>query len=82
LSLLKSIQDVQKRLNPDLKILGVLSTSAQMQTVITPVFEPVPTSVKFAESNLAGEPINVYAGDKKLVQPYQAIYDFIAAGEK
>jgi chromosome partitioning protein len=50
--------------------------------VITPVFSPVSKSIKFAESNLASEPINVYAGDKKLVQPYQAIADFITAGEK
>ena len=95
-ALLETIQSVQKRLNPDLKILGVLPTMAEMQTVMTQdvlaslkkrlqnihVFEPVPKSVKFAESNLAGEPINIYSGDKKLVQPYQAIADLIAAGEK
>ena len=95
-ALLETIQSVQKRLNPDLKILGVLPTMAEMQTVMTQdilasikkrlqnvhVFEPVPKSVKFAESNLAGEPINVYVGDKKLVQPYQAIADLIAAREK
>ena len=37
------------------------------------VFEPVPKSVKFAESNLAGEPIHLYAGEGKLVQPYRAV---------
>jgi len=95
-ALLETIQSVQKRLNPELKILGVLPTMAEMQTVMTQdvlaslkkrlqninVFEPVPKSVKFAESNLAGEPINVYANDKKLVQPYQAIADFISVGVK
>ena len=42
-----------------------------------PVFEPVPKSVKFAESNLAGEPIHHYANEKKLVVPYQAIAKLI-----
>ena len=94
-ALLETIQSVQKRLNPKLKILGVLPTMAE-NTIMTQdvlaslrkrlkdihVFEPVPKSIKFAESNLAGEPIHTYAGDKKLVQPYQAIADFIAAGDK
>jgi chromosome partitioning protein len=37
------------------------------------VFDSVPKSVKFTESNLAGEPIHLYAGDWKLVQPYRAV---------
>lgn len=85
-SLLETIQSVQKRLNPNLKILGVLPTMAE-HTVMTRdvlaslqkrlgeirMFGPVPKSIKFAESNLAGEPIHQYAGDSNLVKPYQAV---------
>jgi chromosome partitioning protein len=90
-ALLETIQSVQKRLNPSLRILGVLPTMAEMNTLMSqdilaslkkrfqdvPVFDPVPKSVKFAESNLAGEPIHVYAGDEKLVQPYRQIVKFM-----
>jgi chromosome partitioning protein len=41
---------------------------------LTTIFEPVPKSVKFAESNLAGQPIHLYAAkDPKLSDPYRAI---------
>jgi chromosome partitioning protein len=90
-ALLETIQSVQKRLNPSLRILGVLPTMAEMNTLMSqdilaslkkrfqdiPVFDPVPKSVKFAESNLAGEPIHIYAGDEKLVQPYRQIVKFM-----
>jgi chromosome partitioning protein len=86
-SLLETIQSIQRRLNPSLRILGVLPTMAEMNTIMTqdvlaslqkrfqdiPVFDPVPKSVKFAESNLAGEPIHHYASEPRLVAPYQAI---------
>ncbi len=89
-ALLETIQSIQKRLNPDLKILGVLPTMAETTvmsrdviaslnkrlTGIT-IFDPVPKSVKFAESNLAGEPIHLYADDSKLIAPYQAIAQLI-----
>lgn len=92
-ALLETIQSVQKRLNPKLKVLGVVPTMAE-KTVMTqdvlaslkkrlkgiPIFEPVPKSVKFAESNLAGEPIHIYANDLKLVRPYQLITKVILAG--
>lgn len=97
-ALLETIQSVQKRLNPGLQILGVLPTMAE-KTVMTQdvlaslkqrftdihVFDPVPKSVKFPESNVAGEPIHTYAGDAKLVKPYQSIAKVIpgsAAGAK
>jgi chromosome partitioning protein len=93
-ALFETIRSVQKRLNPELEILGVLPTMAEAKTIMTqdilsslskrlkgiPIFEPVPKSVKFAESNLAGEPIHIYANDRKLVRPYQAVADLIAAG--
>ena len=82
-ALLETIQSVQKRLNPSLKVLGVLPTMAERNTLMTQdvlaslqkrlgdiqIFEPVPKSVKFAESNLSGEPIHSYTGDKKLFSP-------------
>jgi len=86
-ALLETVGSVKKRLNPRLKILGVLPTMAAKNTVMTQdvintlkqqlegirVFDPVPKSVKFAESNLAGEPIHLYAGEWKLVQPYRVV---------
>lgn len=86
-SLLETIQSVKKRLNPNLKILGVLPTMAEKNTVMTQdvlstlknqlegvhIFNPVPKSIKFAESNLAGEPIHVYMREWRLVQPYQEV---------
>lgn len=94
-ALLETVASVQKRLNPQLKILGVLPTMAE-NTVMTGdvldslkkrlqdihIFEPVPKSIKFAESNLAGEPIHLYTSDKKLVQPYQAIAKLIQQANK
>ncbi|MBD1930342.1 MULTISPECIES: ParA family protein [Cyanophyceae] len=92
-ALLETIQSVQRRLNPNLQILGVLPTMAEMNTIMTQdvlaslkkrlkdtvIFEPVPKSIKFSESNLAGEPIHLYAREAKLVQPYQAIAKVITA---
>ena len=85
-ALLETITSIQKRLNPNLKILGILPTMAE-STVMTQdilaslkkrlqdihIFDPVPKSIKFSESNLAGEPIHLYSKESKLVQPYQAI---------
>jgi len=89
-ALLETIHSIQRRLNPDLRILGVLPTMAE-RTVMTrdviaslkkrfkdiPVFSPIPKSIKFAEANLAGEPIHSYADDSKLAAPYQAIAQLI-----
>lgn len=53
--------------------------AALLETVASVhVFDPVPKSIKFSESNLAGEPIHIYAKESKLVQPYQAIAKLIA----
>jgi chromosome partitioning protein len=95
-ALLETIQSVQKRLNPSLHILGVLPTMAEMNTLMSqdilaslkkrfkdvPVFDPVPKSVKFAESNLAGEPIHIYAADERLIQPYQQIVKLLTKEDK
>jgi chromosome partitioning protein len=85
--LLQTIQTVQEKLNPKLKVLGVLPTMAEQHTLVTQdvlktlknklegiqVFTPVPKSVKFPESNVAGEPIHIYAREWRLVQPYREV---------
>lgn len=90
-ALLETIQSVKKRLNPNLKILGILPTMAEKNTVMTQdiiaslttkledihIFEPVPKSVKFSESNVAGLPIHLYTQDSKLIDPYLAIVKLI-----
>ena len=90
--LLNTIESVTRRLNPRLKILGILPTMAE-NTVMTAdvlttlkekfdsvgvkVFDPVPKSIRFPESNLAGEPIHLYASNSKYVTPYSAIAKII-----
>ena len=86
--LLETIKGIRNReVNPHLQILGVLPTMAEKNTITTQdalttlntqlkgikVFEPVPKSVRFAESNLAREPIHIYSKERKLVEPYRAI---------
>lgn len=86
--LLETIKGIRNReVNPHLQILGVLPTMAEKNTITTQdalatlntkfpglkVFEPVPKSVQFAESNLAREPIHSYAKDPRLIEPYRAI---------
>jgi chromosome partitioning protein len=93
-ALLETIGSVQKRLNPDLKILGVLPTMAEKNTVMTQdiiaalttdlgdvrIFDPIPKSVKFSESNVAGLPIHLYTQDPKLIEPYLAIIKLLESG--
>lgn len=85
-ALLETIATIQKRLNPDLKILGALPTMAE-KTIMSrdviaslkqrlpgiTIFNPVPKSIKFPESNLAGEPIHLYDNNSKLLFPYKAV---------
>lgn len=93
-ALLETIDSVRRRLNPNLQMLGVLPTMAESNTIMTqdvlaslrkrlgevPIFDPVPKSVKFPESNLAGQPIHQYAGYSKLVTPYKALVTQLAGG--
>lgn len=89
-SLLETIVSVKKRLNSQLEILGILPTMAEKtlmsRDVITslknkfpdtPVFEAVPKSIQFAESNLAGEPIHLYSDQPKLIYPYRQIVELL-----
>ncbi len=92
-ALLETIQSVQKRLNPNLTILGILPTMAEKNTVMTQdilaslitklpdfhIFEPVPKSVKFSESSVAGLPIHLYTQDSKLLDPYRAIVKLLSS---
>lgn len=86
--LLETIKGVRNReVNPQLQILGVLPTMAEKNTTTTQdalatlntmlvgikVFDPVPKSVQFAESNLARSPIHLYSKERKLVEPYRVI---------
>uniref|UniRef100_B8HZ87 Cobyrinic acid ac-diamide synthase n=1 Tax=Cyanothece sp. (strain PCC 7425 / ATCC 29141) TaxID=395961 RepID=B8HZ87_CYAP4 len=94
-ALQETIQSVQKRLHPELKILGVLPTMAEMNTLMTqdvlaslknrfqdiPVFDPVPKSIRFAESNVAGESIHQYSSEQKLIKPYEAIARMMTGGK-
>jgi chromosome partitioning protein len=91
-SLLETIESVRKRLNPSIEILGVLPTMFE-QTVMSRdviasvekrfgksmVFPPVPKSIRFAEANLAGEPIHIYAAEGKLIFPYKQIIQTMEA---
>lgn len=86
--LLNTIESVTRRLNSNLKILGVLPTMAE-STVMTQdvlatlkqrferegvrIFPPVPKSIRFPESNLAGVPIHTYSDSNKHIYPYKAI---------
>ena len=95
-ALLETIQSVKKRLNPNLKILGVLPTMAEKNTVMTQdiiaalttdledvrIFDPIPKSVKFSESNVAGLPIHLYTQNSKLIEPYLAIIKLLESGVK
>ncbi|XGW00880.1 MAG: ParA family protein (plasmid) [Leptolyngbya sp. BL-A-14] len=87
--LLETIGSVRKRANPDLGILGILPTMAQKtgmtEDTITSlkalsedtgirIFDTVPRSINFAYSNLAGQPIHIFASkEKKLIKPYKQI---------
>lgn len=90
-ALMDTIASVRKRLNSQLSILGVLPTMAE-RTVMTQdvihalktslegvrIFPEVVKSIRFSESNLAGQPIHLYAADKpELGYPYQAVRDAI-----
>jgi chromosome partitioning protein len=102
--LLSTIQAVQVRSNPHLGILGVLPTMSDNTNISRGalvslskvdgvlVFDPVPKSIKFTESQLAGVPIDRYVKEnhsakeskdlaEKLMPPYLAIVDKLMALE-
>ncbi len=84
---IETVKGVRSReVNPHLQILGILPTMADNTNTTQDglntlkeklkgirIFEPVPKSVKFPESNLARKPIHAYTKEQKLVAPYKAI---------
>ncbi len=92
-ALMDTITNVQRRLNPRLQILGVLPTMADRtmmsQDVLTSlkrnlqgikIFPAVKRSTRFAESNLAGEPIHRYATEApELSYPYRHVAEHLLA---
>jgi chromosome partitioning protein len=94
--LLETIEAIQdKDTHPDLHVLGVLPTMAD-RTLTTKdalatlksklthikVFDPVPKSIQFPESNLARTPIHLYSKDEKLIAPYNAVVSEIGEHHK
>lgn len=92
MQLLETIRGIKSRgVNKDLQLLGILPTMAEKKTLTTQdaletlqtkfsglkIFEPVPKSVQFAESNLSRIPIHLYSKDKKLVNPYKEIAEHL-----
>lgn len=94
--LLSTINAVQVRSNPDLRILGVLPTMSDNTNISkgaltslskvegVTIFNPVPRSIKFTESQLAGTPIDRYIREnhsvkecieltEKVIEPYHAV---------
>jgi chromosome partitioning protein len=102
--LLATIQAVQLRSNPKLRILGVQPTMSDNTNISkgtlaslskvegVDVFDSVPRSIKFTESQLAGVPIDRYIQDnhsskerddltEKLIDPYQAVVNRLLSME-
>ncbi|HEY9826663.1 MAG TPA: ParA family protein, partial [Stenomitos sp.] len=90
--LLETIRGIKNRgVNENLQVLGILPTMAERKTLTTQdaletlqtkfsglkIFEAVPKSVQFAESNLSRTPIHRYSKDKKLIKPYQEIAEYV-----
>jgi chromosome partitioning protein len=57
-------------------ILAALTTDLEDMRI----FDPIPKSVKFSESNVAGLPIHLYNQDPKLIEPYLAIIKLLESG--
>ena len=84
--LMQSIEKIQRRTNPRLRLLGILPTmydprNVHDQDVLTTleaefkgqVFQPIRRSVRFAESALAGKPILAYEGGHPGAQAYREL---------
>jgi chromosome partitioning protein len=91
--LLDTIQDVQRILNPKLKVLGVLPTMYDGRTnharaVLADVADryglnviepPIPRSVRFAEAPAAGRSVLATAGRARGAEAYRAVADELFA---
>lgn len=87
-AILRTIDKVRRRLNPQLKVLGILPTLYDGRTLHARevleqirsalgkthrVFDPIPRSVRFAEATVAGMPILDYAAELEGAQLYRAL---------
>lgn len=84
--LMETVSGIKTLANPDLSLLGILPTMLNKQTTVgrdaisilkqwatelaVPLFDPVPYSIKFSESNLAAQSIEQYANAHNLNYPY------------
>ena len=94
--LYETIRQIQKRPNPDLKILGVLPTLYDGRTIHArealeiisaqaagfPVFTPIAHTVRMQESPVAKVPIFDYQRDGKAALAYLELAEEIVNGEK
>jgi len=87
-AILRTIAKVQKRLNPILRVAGILPTLydgrtlharevlLQIQEALGSehrIFSPIPRSVRFAEAPVIGRPIFEYAGDLEGAHAYRTL---------
>jgi len=85
-AILRTIEKVKKRLNPLLRVAGILPTLydgrtlharevlVQIQEALGGehrIFNPIPRSVRFAEAPVMGRPIFAYAGDLEGAHAYR-----------
>ncbi|KQX70096.1 hypothetical protein ASD06_02245 [Angustibacter sp. Root456] len=92
--LLDTVADVQRILNPDLQVLGILPTMFDARTTHAravladlpdrygvPVLEPpIPKSVRFAEAPAVGRSVLATARGSKGAAAYRAVAEAISAG--
>lgn len=84
--LMQSVEKIQRRTNPRLRLLGILPTmydprNVHDHDVLTTletefpgkIFQPIRRSVRFAESALAGKPILSYEGSHPGAQAYRQL---------
>ena len=86
-AILRTVEKVQRRLNPKLAIAGIVPTmfdarllhanevldAIRAELPDTEIFEPIPRSVRFAESPIAGQSILKYAPDSPGAKSYRAL---------
>jgi chromosome partitioning protein len=91
-AILRTVEKVRRRLNPSLRVLGIVPTLYDARTLHARevleqirsalakdyrIFDPIPRSVRFAEASVAGEPIFDYAGDIEGARFYRALAEEI-----
>ena len=81
--LMKTIGKVQRQLNPNLKIDGVLLTLADMRTKLARTTEDIPVAITAAESSAAGQSIYEYDKNGTVAKAYaEFTREVLKCGEK